>query len=113
MAWGITYDGSMEMITNRAGSVAISSLGWIDHGSLWVLSAGSAEIEHVPISEARFLQLFSGGDNLFAVQHSWGNDWEKVNHIELTIHSFSHPGTALSRIVLATDRETFEGNSTA
>jgi hypothetical protein len=113
LVWSITEGGSGEMIVNRAGSVAISSLGWIDHGSLWVLSASTGKIEHVPISDASFLQLFVGGDDLFAVQHSWGNDWKKMNRIDLTAHSFTHPDMALARIVLDADRETFEGDSTA
>jgi hypothetical protein len=35
------------MLSDSRGSVIISSLGWVDRGSLWIMSVGSGRIETV------------------------------------------------------------------
>jgi hypothetical protein len=39
--------GAQEMLSDSRGSVIISSLGWVDRGALWIMSAGSGHIETV------------------------------------------------------------------
>jgi hypothetical protein len=101
------------MIVSASASTVISSLGWVDHGNLWVLSTSTGKIDHFPLSDARALQLFVGSDDHFSVQHFWGNDWDKVDQMQLTAHSFDNPSVILARIVLRPDHETFEGDSKA
>jgi hypothetical protein len=43
------------MLSDSRGSVIISSLGWVDRGSLWIMSVGSGRIETV------FLQVTLNG----------------------------------------------------
>jgi hypothetical protein len=99
------------MFANKTEKIVISSLGWEDGGSLWILGTPTMRINRCRLSDARWLQLFVGTGDHFSVQHFWGNDWSKMNHFELTLHSFDNPNHVLARISLKADGEAFEGDS--
>ena len=101
----------MGMIVNKTEETVISSLGWVDGGHLWVLQTPKMKISSLRLSDSGWLQLFAGTGDFFSVQHFWGNDWSKMDHLELTVHSFDDPGHALARISLRPDREAFEGDA--
>ncbi len=43
------------MIVNVAGTQAISGLGWVDKGRLWVYKIGEGKSRHIPLSDAKYL----------------------------------------------------------
>jgi hypothetical protein len=53
------------MLSDSRGTAAISSLGWVDRGNLWVMSVGSGQIETVSLSDAKYLSLHPGTGDFF------------------------------------------------
>lgn len=85
----------------------ISSLGWVDKGSLWVFENQNDSIEILDISDASYLSLNQGKQNLFSVEHHFEKD-----HFEITVHSASNPGEVLTKIVIDNGDYSFHGDLT-
>ncbi len=83
------------MILNNDKSHAISTLGWVDKGFLWQYSLGQASPRCFAISDAKYLILHAGEDDLFAVVHHW-----EGSRLEITAHPYSNPQQTLSRLSL-------------
>ncbi len=83
----------------------ISSLGWVEKGSLWIFDIENESVEAVKISEASYLSLNQGKQNLFSVEHHFED-----NHLEITAHSASKPAEVLSKIVVYDEKYSFSGN---
>jgi hypothetical protein len=49
--------GGVPVIADPAGTVALSNLGWVDHGSVWRYDSATAAWDRVSLSDARSLQL--------------------------------------------------------
>jgi hypothetical protein len=97
------------MITNQRHSRAISNLGFIDHGSIWVLDALAAEPETVELSDAEWLSLHPGHDDHFVVGHHYNGA-----QLVLTVHRFVAPGRELARCTIrAHGTMEFAGDETA
>jgi hypothetical protein len=62
------------MLSDSRGSVIISSLGRIDHGSLWIMSVGLGRIENVFLSDAKYLSLHPGTHDFFSVNHHFDSN---------------------------------------
>ena len=58
------------MITNRDTSVALSSLGSVDGGSIWRFESSSHDNDSIELSDADYLHLFCGDAHHFTVQHT-------------------------------------------
>jgi hypothetical protein len=84
------------VITNRRDHRAISTLGWVDHGALWVFDVGSSVPQHMPLSDARYLVLSRGQDDHFAAVHHWDG-----SRVRITVHGFDSPNLELGRIDVA------------
>jgi hypothetical protein len=82
------------VIINQQGSQAVSNLGWVDHGSLWVYAVGDDAPRIVALSDAKYLTIKAGREDHFAVVHHYD-----ANRLEITAHSHAEPGHALGRIV--------------
>ena len=83
------------MILNNDKSHAISTLGWVDKGFLWQYSLGQASPRCFAISDAKYLILHAGEDDLFPVVHHW-----EGSRLEITAHPYSNPQQTLSRLSL-------------
>ena len=83
------------MISHSGFSSIVSSLGWIDGGSLWCLDADSLKVRMVHISEGKYLSLKLGRNGYFSVVHHYDSD-----RLEITAHSLKDPGEILSRWTL-------------
>ena len=53
------------MITRANEERAISTLGWVDHGAVWIFDAGGSEPRTVPLSDAQWLTLHGGRQGHF------------------------------------------------
>lgn len=84
----------------------ISSLGWADKSSLWVLDTESEEVEQFPLSGASYLSLHPGKENHFSVVHHFDN-----NRLEISAHSAFTPEQHLANITLTDSEQRFEGES--
>jgi hypothetical protein len=84
----------------------ISSLGWADKSSLWVLNTDSEQVEQVRLSDANYLSLHPGNENHFSVVHHFDN-----NRLEISVHSASAPERPLANITLTDSEQRFEGES--
>ena len=89
------------MILNSDGTHAVSSLGWIDRGSLWVTSVDETLPQTVVLSDARYLSVLGGEKDFFAVVHHWDG-----KRLEITAHAYSNPQVIISRLSL---REAISG----
>lgn len=83
------------MIINSDGTQAVSTLGWVDKGALWVFAAGNMSPRRIELSTARYLSLKEGTDDFFAVMHHWDGD-----RFEISAHSHAEPDRAISRLSL-------------
>jgi hypothetical protein len=83
------------VIFNNERTQAVSSLGWVDKGSLWVYSIGEASPRKVVLSDAKYLSVKSGAEDFFAVVHHWDG-----NRLEISAHSHSKPQHSISRLSL-------------
>jgi hypothetical protein len=87
------------MIANADRTVLVSSMGWVDHDSLWVLDVPAARETRVSLgSGARYLSLHASTSSAhFAVAHHFDGP-----RLELTVHRFTDPARVRAR---ATVRE--------
>jgi hypothetical protein len=95
------------VITNETRTEAISSLGWVDKGSLWIYSPPEHSPREVALSDAKWLSVAAGANDFFAVTHHW-----EAEKLQISAHSHSGPGRPLSRILFrsATSKDvTLEG----
>lgn len=85
------------MITDARRSVCVSSLGWVDRGSLWLFEASESDgrPKTVRISDARYLRLQRGEEDHFSVLHQIDD-----GRIEITVHRFEDPAQAIAGITV-------------
>jgi hypothetical protein len=69
-----------ELLVDRAESRLLSNLGWIDHGSIWLLDIESGEIGLVRLGDGEYVRLHAGRGDLFAAAlvSSSGTPWMTV-----------------------------------
>ena len=89
------------MILNDKRTQAVSSLGWVDRGSLWVYSVNAASPQKMTLSDAAYLSVSAGAEDFFAAVHHWDG-----KRLEITAHSHSDPRHIISRLAL---RQTIPG----
>jgi len=83
------------LITDQGRQIALSSLRWVDHGSVWRFDAASGHVDQIRLSDARHLVLRDmGGDSFAAVHHFDGS------RVEITAHSFASPAAVLRRVIV-------------
>lgn len=93
------------MIVSEDEQWVITTQGWADRGSLWVLQTRSSEQNRIPLSDAKYLSLHTGLRGLFSVVHYFDG-----SRLEITAHSSSDPGKVLSRVVILSSHSSFEGD---
>lgn len=81
------------MILNSDRTRAISTLGWVDRGAIWVYSVDTGAPRRILLSDAKYLTLFQGLNDFFAVVHHYNGA-----SLEITAHAFSKPADMISRI---------------
>lgn len=94
------------MIRDSGGTTLLSSLGWIEKNSLWILETENETIRKVELGTAEYLSLFEGEFDHFSVVHHSGK-----SKVEITAHSFESPETILSSISISRVGHKFDGNS--
>ena len=79
------------MLIDPLGRFVISSLGWIDKGSLWILDTSNNEVKTQQLSKANYLTLHAGTGASFAVQHHFDD-----GNTQITVHTFDNPANILA-----------------
>ena len=83
------------MITTRAGTVAVSHLGWVDHSAVWRMNAGATDPETISLGNADWLTLHPfAEDELFAAVHHHRTG----DRVEVTLHATAAPNSQLAGI---------------
>lgn len=95
------------MIMSPTEDIIVSSLGWTDGGSLWILDTKSDSASLVPLSDAKYLSLHNGQNGYFSVLHHYDGD-----RIEITAHSMTEPGQIQARILVSPEGKRIEGETT-
>jgi hypothetical protein len=95
------------MLLSRDESTAVSNLGWLDKGSLWILSTGDRVASAVDLSDSAYLRLRPGDDDHLAVQHGGKKPFDRF---EVTVHRLSAPAEVIARAVLQGGKPSFEGD---
>jgi len=81
------------MIANAERTVLVSSMGWVDHDSLWIFDVPAARETRVSLgSGARYLSLHVSTSAHFAVAHHFDR-----GRFELTVHRFADPARVRAR----------------
>ena len=94
------------MITSPDGKTIVSSLGWIDGGSLWQIEASKKKMSCIQLSGARYLSLHCGRNGHFSVVHHFESD-----HLEISVHRFDNVDKIVSRLLIDRSNSRIEGTS--
>jgi len=86
----------------------VSSLGWVDRGSLWTLDPANGHGRTHKLGDAEFLSLVAGSDERFAVVHH-----HRGARLDITVHAFAEPAVALARCVVEGWERRLEGDARA
>jgi len=86
----------------------VSSLGWVDRGSLWIFEPDTGRERTRRLGEAQFLSLHAGAADRFAVVHH--HDGERL---EITAHTFAEPAKTLARCIVEGWERRLEGDTRA
>ncbi|MBI2116023.1 MAG: hypothetical protein HYT85_13180 [candidate division NC10 bacterium] len=97
------------MISNADRTILISSLGWVDHDTLWRFDVPTARVERFPLgSGAQYLSLHSSAADRFVVSHHFDG-----GRFELTVRPFSDPSQVLARATVTRVERGLVGDSAA
>jgi hypothetical protein len=96
------------MLRDARGTIAVSSLGWVDHSSLWVFRVRDGVEGSVPLGDAKHLSLHAGDRDLFSVVHHHDGD-----RVEVTVHGFAEPHAALARAVVGPGEACLAGDASS
>ncbi|MDX6230650.1 MAG: hypothetical protein QOI76_4040 [Frankiales bacterium] len=81
------------MITNSDATVAVSNLGWVDHGSIWRFDSPAMSARSVELSDAAYLQVGAGSADLFSAVHHFAGQ-----RLPITVQSFAEPERQLAAV---------------
>jgi hypothetical protein len=79
------------MITDSRRRQAISNLGWVDRGSLWLSDGHTVQSIPLPFGEAEWLALSAGTDDHFSVVHH-----DRGRRLRLAVHTFAQPSVEVA-----------------
>jgi hypothetical protein len=94
------------MLLSEDQRLIVSTLGWCDAGSLWILETRSAQVSTCQISAAKYLTLHTGMDGHFSVVHHYDS-----NRLCISAHSLSDPCKPIARVCFGPSGANFEGES--
>lgn len=94
------------MIVSQSEDRIISSLGWVDKCSLWVLETSSEKIERIKFGDCEYHTLHRGKRDYFALLHHQPNH----SYPTLSAHSTEDPGNIRASVVFGNESR-FEGDS--
>jgi hypothetical protein len=81
------------MLTDPEERFLVSSLGWIDHGGIWIYEVSSRAVSHTSLGDANYVSLYGGTSDYFvAMQHF------DEGRIALSAHSFAEPASILGNV---------------
>jgi hypothetical protein len=83
------------MLVSPAQPVALCNLGWVDHGSVWRYDGRTGLSDRVLLSDASYLQLQAGSDDVFSAVHHFGG-----SRLIITVQPFSDPARTLAQVVV-------------
>jgi hypothetical protein len=94
------------MINDSNFKYAISNLGWVDKGNLWIYSSDKNDVESIKFSDAQYLSIHKGDNDYFSVGHNF-ND----SKFEITVHHFSNPTKIVCRLSFNNFKNTVIGET--
>jgi hypothetical protein len=96
------------VIVDDAERLAVSSVGWVEHGSLLLWDTESNETSLVQIDDSDRLVLVDGENDYFALVHH-----QRDRGYSVSVRHFSSPGDALAQAVVKDFVARLEGDATA
>ncbi|TSD65994.1 hypothetical protein FFF34_000925 [Inquilinus sp. KBS0705] len=93
------------MIFNESLQIAISNLGWIDKGTLWVYNGVEQQHSSIKISDAKHLTLTEGIDGYFSIVHHYED-----SKIAISVHHFKKPKKEYCKIYFDNFKTSFTGD---
>ena len=95
-----------EMILSQSEDLIVSTCGWCDAGSLWILETRSGSVSMHTLSDAKHLSLHAGTNGHFSVMHHYDGC-----RVCISAHSFMNPTKVLGSVLFGPDGSRFEGDS--
>ena len=96
------------MLIDPEERTIVSSLGWVDGGTLWVLEVETGRARSHRLGDANYLALHGGRSGHFAASHHYDG-----GHVAITVHGFSRPDVILGRCDITRDGSRIEGHAEA
>lgn len=92
------------MLLDPLERIAVSSVGWVEPGKLWVLNTDTGRAHIEELERARYLSLRQGNHRYFSAAHQYEED-----KFAVTVHHFDNPGMVLARCRIEGNDARFEG----
>ena len=97
------------MLASADRTILLSSLGWVDHDSLWHFDVPAGRVDRVPLeSGARYVSLHAAAPDRFVVAHHFDG-----RRFELSVRTFADPTDVLARATIDADERTVTGDASA
>ncbi len=93
------------MINDSNFKYAISNLGWVDKGNLWIYNSEKNDVESFRLSDSQYLSIHKGENDYFSVVHNF-ND----TRFEITVHHFSDPTKIVCKLSFDNFKNTVVGD---
>jgi hypothetical protein len=93
------------MISDTKLRVAISNLGWVDKGNLWIYDNRNMSCNSFPLSDSKYLSLFEGNNDYFSICHNFED-----TRFDISIHHFDDPVISLCKLTFDNYKTKIEGN---
>lgn len=62
------------MILNQSEEYVFGSLGWVDGNAIWILECRSGRVSARTMSDAKYISLHEGANDLFSASHNYETD---------------------------------------
>jgi hypothetical protein len=86
------------MIVDASEANLVSTQGWVDKGAVWWCRTASSRRQTISWSDASYLTVHKGSDDLFAVVHHYNPPRE--HQLKVTAHALADPPQVLAGVTL-------------
>jgi hypothetical protein len=83
------------MFVSTDEKTVISTMGWIEHGGIWIYNVADNKYKTHNLSNAKYLQLHEGKNGYFSLLHFYDG-----NKLEISLHHEDNPLNIIDTIII-------------
>lgn len=93
------------MICDSKLNYALSNLGWVDKGNLWIYNSLKDDLKFINLSDSKYLSIYEGLNDYFSICHNFDD-----TRFNISIHNFNDPEHILCKFTFNNFKTEVEGN---